>query len=92
MSFALKISFPDYRRKNKQFNSSCVFFKAKCTKNTPLYFAEKLRKTMHGLGTNDEMLMRLLVTRSEVIMTMPTAFLKQSDHIQYYLLDRLAIN
>ena len=52
------------------------FFKAKCAKNTPLYFAEKLRKTMHGLGTNDEMLMRLLVTRSEVIMTMPTAFLK----------------
>ncbi|KXS12332.1 the Annexin Xii hexamer [Gonapodya prolifera JEL478] len=29
--------------------------------NRPLYFAELFEKSMHGLGTNDEMLVRLLV-------------------------------
>ncbi len=34
--------------------------------NRPAYFAEKLNKSMKGLGTNDDDLVRLVVTRCEV--------------------------
>ncbi|GCC32483.1 annexin A5-like [Chiloscyllium punctatum] len=38
----------------------------KCVKNTPAYFAEKLYNAMKGAGTDDNTLMRIMVSRSEV--------------------------
>ncbi|VDP69765.1 unnamed protein product [Echinostoma caproni] len=37
-------------------------------RNKPNYFAERLRQSMKGLGTNDTMLIRLVVTRCELDM------------------------
>lgn len=38
----------------------------RCISNRPEFFAKCLYKSMAGLGTNDEQLIRLLVTRCEI--------------------------
>lgn len=40
----------------------------KCVKNRAGFFAEQLYKSMKGFGTNDDRLIRLVVTRCEVDM------------------------
>ncbi|XP_041485259.1 annexin-B12-like isoform X2 [Lytechinus variegatus] len=39
-----------------------------CVRNTPAYFAEKLYKSMKGLGTDDDTLMRVIISRVEIDM------------------------
>jgi hypothetical protein len=38
----------------------------KSARNRPMYYAEQLFQAMKGIGTNNDDLIRLLVTRSEV--------------------------
>jgi len=38
----------------------------RCVHSRPMYFAEKLYKSMKGAGTDDETLIRIVVSRSEV--------------------------
>ncbi|XP_053320085.1 annexin A4 [Spea bombifrons] len=40
----------------------------KCIKNRPAYFAERLYKSMKGLGTDDSTLIRVMVSRCEIDM------------------------
>ncbi|KAM7163043.1 annexin A6 isoform 1-T1 [Macrochelys suwanniensis] len=40
----------------------------KCIRSTPEYFAERLYKAMKGLGTKDNTLIRVMVSRSEIDM------------------------
>ncbi|XP_051831391.1 annexin A4 [Antechinus flavipes] len=40
----------------------------KCMRNKPAYFAEELYKSMKGLGTNDDTLIRIMVSRAEIDM------------------------
>uniref|UniRef100_A0A7M4G1T4 Annexin n=1 Tax=Crocodylus porosus TaxID=8502 RepID=A0A7M4G1T4_CROPO len=39
-----------------------------CTRNRSAYFAERLYKSMKGLGTNDDTLIRVMVSRCEIDM------------------------
>jgi len=38
----------------------------KCARDLPTYFAERLYKSMKGMGTDDQALIRVMITRSEV--------------------------
>uniref|UniRef100_A0A8C6RAZ0 Annexin n=1 Tax=Nannospalax galili TaxID=1026970 RepID=A0A8C6RAZ0_NANGA len=40
----------------------------KCMRNKPAYFAERLYKSMKGLGTDDSTLIRVMVSRAEIDM------------------------
>ena len=37
-----------------------------CVKNRPAFFAEKLYKSMKGAGTDDDTLIRIIMSRAEV--------------------------
>ena len=43
-----------------------IFALVECVQNRPRYFAKKLMKSMKGLGTDEETLIRIIASRSEV--------------------------
>ena len=43
-----------------------LFAAVMCVRNRPDYFAERLYRSMKGAGTDDETLVRVIVSRSEV--------------------------
>ena len=45
-----------------------ISFLVACCRNTAAYFASILYKTMKGLGTDDNTLIRVVISRSEVDM------------------------
>ncbi|XP_041754069.1 annexin A4 [Coregonus clupeaformis] len=49
----------------------------KCLRNKPAFFAERLYKSMKGLGTTDSVLIRIMVARAEIdMLDIKTEFLK----------------
>uniref|UniRef100_A0A673MCK9 Annexin n=1 Tax=Sinocyclocheilus rhinocerous TaxID=307959 RepID=A0A673MCK9_9TELE len=67
-----KISGRDIEDSIKREMSGCLedAFLAivKCMKNKPAFFAERLYKSMKGLGTTDNVLIRIMVARAEIDM------------------------
>uniref|UniRef100_A0A669B282 Annexin n=1 Tax=Oreochromis niloticus TaxID=8128 RepID=A0A669B282_ORENI len=67
-----KISGRDIEESIKREMSGCledVFLAiVKCIRNKPAFFAERLYKSMKGLGTTDTVLIRIMVARAEIDM------------------------
>lgn len=67
-----KISGRDIEESIKREMSGCledVFLAiVKCIRNKPAFFAERLYKSMKGLGTTDSVLIRIMVARAEIDM------------------------
>ncbi|MEQ2304590.1 Annexin A4 [Ameca splendens] len=67
-----KISGKDIEESIKREISGCledVFLAiVKCMKSKPAFFAERLYKSMKGLGTTDSVLIRIMVSRAEIDM------------------------
>uniref|UniRef100_A0A3Q2DIW6 Annexin n=1 Tax=Cyprinodon variegatus TaxID=28743 RepID=A0A3Q2DIW6_CYPVA len=67
-----KISGKDIEESIKREMSGCledVFLAiVKCIRNKPAFFAERLYKSMKGLGTTDSVLIRIMVARAEIDM------------------------
>uniref|UniRef100_A0A8C2GJ29 Annexin n=1 Tax=Cyprinus carpio TaxID=7962 RepID=A0A8C2GJ29_CYPCA len=67
-----KISGRDIEDSIKREMSGCledVFLAiVQCLKNKPAFFAERLYKSMKGLGTTDSVLIRIMVARAEIDM------------------------
>ena len=49
-----------------------MFIAVRCVHSRPMYFAEKLYKSMKGAGTDDNTLIRIVVSRSEVKVLQPS--------------------
>ncbi|KAJ0057096.1 hypothetical protein NL108_002020, partial [Boleophthalmus pectinirostris] len=67
-----KISGREIEESIKREMSGCledVFLAiVKCMRNKPAFFAERLYKSMKGLGTTDSVLIRIMVARAEIDM------------------------
>ncbi|XP_062268454.1 annexin A4 [Platichthys flesus] len=77
-----KISGRDIEDSIKREMSGCledVFLAiVKCMRNKPAFFAEKLYKSMKGLGTTDSVLIRIVVARAEIdMLDIKAEFLKK---------------
>ena len=47
-------------------STALCLYTVKCVRSRPSYFAERLYRSMKGAGTDDDTLVRVVVTRSEV--------------------------
>lgn len=60
----------------------------KCVRSRPSYFAERLYRSMKGAGTDDDTLVRVVVTRSEVDMVeIKQEFLKMYHKTLYKMIE-----
>ncbi|XP_063063019.1 annexin A13 isoform X2 [Engraulis encrasicolus] len=58
----------------------CYKALVRCAKNPQLYFARRLNKAMKGAGTDEDTLIRLIVTRSEIdLETIKDMYLEKYD-------------
>uniref|UniRef100_A0A672HHN4 Annexin n=1 Tax=Salarias fasciatus TaxID=181472 RepID=A0A672HHN4_SALFA len=58
----------------------CYVTLVRCAKNPQLYFARRLNAAMKGLGTDEETLIRIIVTRSELdLETVKDMYLEKYD-------------
>ncbi|XP_070706838.1 annexin A4 [Pempheris klunzingeri] len=83
-----KISGRDIEDSVKREMSGCledVFLAiVKCIRNKPAFFAERLYKSMKGLGTTDSILIRIMVSRAEIdMLDIKAQFLKQYGKTLY---------
>ncbi|XP_065670429.1 annexin A4 isoform X2 [Hydra vulgaris] len=59
-----------------------------CARNPAEYFADRLWHSMKGLGTNDSLLIRIIVSRSEVdLAEIKTAFLRKYQKTLYKMIE-----
>ncbi|KAM3874299.1 annexin A4 [Diretmus argenteus] len=83
-----KISGRDIEDSIKREMSGCledVFLAiVKCLRNKPAFFAERLYKSMKGLGTTDSVLIRIMVARAEIdMLDIKAEFLKMYGKTLY---------
>ncbi|XP_068191371.1 annexin A4 [Antennarius striatus] len=83
-----KISGRDIEDSIKREMSGCledVFLAiVKCIRNKPAFFAERLYKSMKGLGTTDSVLVRTMVARAEIdMLDIKAEFLKMYGKTLY---------
>merc|ERR1712188_334194 len=64
----------------------------KCTRDKPIYFAERLYKSMKGAGTNDKALIRVMVSRSEVDLVEIKAAFEQmyEQSLEQFIVDDIS--
>lgn len=59
-----------------------------CVRNRPQYFAERLYKSMKGAGTDDDTLVRVVVSRAEVdLVEIKAAFLEKYHKTLYKMIE-----
>jgi len=59
-----------------------------CVKNTPVYFVDRLWRSMKGAGTDDSTLIRIIVSRSEIdLADIKTEFLKKYQKTLYKMVE-----
>uniref|UniRef100_A0AAV2JWY0 Annexin n=1 Tax=Knipowitschia caucasica TaxID=637954 RepID=A0AAV2JWY0_KNICA len=58
----------------------CYVTLVRCAKNPQLYFARRLNAAMKGLGTDEDTLIRIIITRSEIdLQTVKDMYLEKYD-------------